>query len=706
MQELSLSPRAPAGWRSLLFVPQFAFAQAARLEADCFIIDLQDAVPLAAKDSARAGLIEAMRGGVFGGRPVIVRINEAPLPELHEADLDACVGLPGVTGLMPTVTTSPEELEALHARLSALEDARGLARGHTRLLPLLETPAAVLEARRMALAGGGRNLGLMLGHGDLFRFTGALPHAELTLNHPRNTVVLAARAAGIEPFDTPYTNLGDRIGLEQHTQQAHVHGFTGKCCLHPDQLDTVNRGMAPTAAELTWARRVTQAQQHGALATLTRKLPGLAESRDDGAPATEGMARLDGQLIGPPHLKAAHRMLALASTAEPAADPGERVRGRRITHALDRPPRLDDVLPNPYEMTASAGMRDLWVQCFYSHDRIVTSAPFAARLGLCTPDTHALPFMMGLYLACCMSSTHGAIYHLGFRQARQLAPLRVGDTYRQDIQVRQVRNTADGKRAVVTTHRRLVRVEDGVTVLSLDKRELYHRQPESFTPSAEAARLDAEERAAAQDFRAGLLRRAATLPPSGEVALAPGELLLHGFARPLGVTANLALSTQFLVTHPIHLDHHRFDLGHGRGVVVSGGLVVALTLAAAARDLHEVVWEELLAADNLRPVAPTQTLGALSYVLSQAPVEGAEHLEELVVRTLGVLDLTPSAELADEPLPRALFTLEDERPSAYDAFCRRHGLLALEGRVACVATRRLLRLRPEFSARSAGATVP
>ncbi|MBM7117204.1 hypothetical protein [Archangium primigenium] len=147
------------------------------------------------------------------------------------------------------------------------------------------------------------------------------------------------------------------------------------------------------------------------------------------------------------------------------------------------------------------------------------------------------------------------------------------------------------------------------------------------------------------------------------------------------------------MTHPIHLDHHRFDLGHGRGVVVSGGLVVAMALGAAARDLHEVLWEELLSASNVRPVAPTETVGALSYVLSRTPVEGSDALEELVVRTLGVVDLTPSAELADVPLPRALFTLESERPSAYDDCCREHGLHALEGRVACVVTRRLLRLR-------------
>ncbi|RKH35900.1 hypothetical protein D7Y13_00655 [Corallococcus praedator] len=390
-------------------------------------------------------------------------------------------------------------------------------------------------------------------------------------------------------------------------------------------------------------------------------------------------------------------MLALAPLLEPVEDARQVVVGRRVTHALERPPMPDDLLPNPYEMTATAGMRDLWVQCFYSHDRVVTSAPFATRLGLTPAGTLPLPFMMGLYLACCMSSTHGAIYHLGFRNARQLAPLRVGDTYRQEIQVRRVRNTGDGKRSVVTTHRRLLRVGDETPVFTLDKRELYLRQPESFEPSPEAARRDEEERSQALAFRTTLTQRAHEVLPRAEAGTAPsfeaGDLLLHSFARPLGITANLALSTQLLVTHPIHLDHHRFDLGHGRGVVVSGGLVVSMTLAAAARDLHEVLWEELIAADNIRPVAPTQTVGALSYVLFRAPVEGLDGLEELVVRTLGVLELTPSAELAEVPLPRALFTLESERPSAYDEFCRQHGLQALEGRVVCVATRRLVRIR-------------
>ncbi|NVJ25045.1 hypothetical protein HUW62_27855 [Myxococcus sp. AM011] len=69
--EASPTLRAPSAWRSLLFIPQFAFARAASVPADCFIIDLQDAVPLAAKAAARAGLMEALKSGVFSGRPVV-----------------------------------------------------------------------------------------------------------------------------------------------------------------------------------------------------------------------------------------------------------------------------------------------------------------------------------------------------------------------------------------------------------------------------------------------------------------------------------------------------------------------------------------------------------------------------------------------------------------------------------------------------------
>lgn len=259
MKTTSRAPQAPLGWRSLLFLPQFAFARAARLPADGFILDLQDTLPLYAKDSARTSLVEALRTNAFAERPVIIRINEADCSALHESDLEACVGLPGVTALMPTRITWPDELDVLHQRVSALEDARGLPRGHTRFLPLLETPSAVLNARRVALAGGGRNLGVMLGHGGLFRFTDEPAPSGLTLRHHRNTVIAAARAAGIEAFDAPFPHLRDRLGLEVHASEGHLHGFNGKCCLHPDQVEIVNRCMGSQAYPL--ARR----NRHGSV---------------------------------------------------------------------------------------------------------------------------------------------------------------------------------------------------------------------------------------------------------------------------------------------------------------------------------------------------------------------------------------------------------------------------------------------------------
>ncbi|RKH35901.1 hypothetical protein D7Y13_00650 [Corallococcus praedator] len=203
--------RLPSGWRSLLFVPQFAFTRAARLSADCFVLDLQDAVPLAAKAAARAGVVEALTSGLFEGRPVVVRINEADLAELHTADLDACVGLPGLTALMPTMTRGPEELDALHERVALLEVARGLPRGHTRFLPLLETPAAVLEARRMALAGGGHRALRHALHacGGPHRAGGACPRGAPAWLHGQVLPALGS-TRDREPVHDP---LGHRTGL-------------------------------------------------------------------------------------------------------------------------------------------------------------------------------------------------------------------------------------------------------------------------------------------------------------------------------------------------------------------------------------------------------------------------------------------------------------------------------------------------------------
>lgn len=693
--------RPPHQWRTLMFLPQFAFDKAYQLSADCFIVDFQDAVPLGAKKAVRSGLLRGLSNGDFDGRPIVVRINETALPEEHAADLDAVIGVAGITALMPTMIERPDELDALDAELTRRETAAGLPERHTKLLVLMETPAAILRADSISRAGGGRILGLMLGHGDLFRLTGAEPHTESTLDWPRNQVVFAARAAGVAAFDTPFTHIRDLVGLEREARAARRHGFDGKCCLHPSQLSIVGRCLRPSPEKIAWARRVERARATGALQTLTKRLG--AESlgaNGDSRRGTDGMALVDGQLVGPPHIKAAQHLLAGLSDDVEEIEPG-RIAGRVVSHALAGRAGQGDVLPNPYEITITAGMRDLWQQCFFGQDPADTSAVLANTLGLSRENTLPVPFMMGLYLCVSMSSTHGAIYHLGFSNAVQLAPLSVGDTVRQRIEMVRVRNTSDGGRAVVTTRRTLIRVPDDTPVFRVEKLELYPTQPAPFGDDAQPADLTPilAESPYPGDALPSRVRQAladrAHWPDCGRPTerFEAGEILLHSFARPLGVTANLALSTQFLVTHPIHLDHHRYDLGDGQGVVVSGGLVISQALGAMSRDITHVLSRNLVAANNLRPVAPTDTISALSRVLAKAPVPGAPELEVLVVRTLGLRNITAGRDLVDAMLPTELFDPDVRGVEAYESICRSYGLSMLEGRIVCDAVTRLLRIR-------------
>lgn len=127
---------------------------------------------------------------------------------------------------------------------------------------------------------------------------------------------------------------------------------------------------------------------------------------------------------------------------------------------------------------------------------------------------------------------------------------------------------------------------------------------------------------------------------------------------------------------------------------MSGGLVISLILGAASRDISHLVWQELLSANNVRPVCPGDTVSAISYVLDRADLAGSDDLEVLLVKTIGVKNLTPSRELVDVALPRALFEPEVGGGGRYDQLCRDHGVPMLEGRVVGDALRRVVRIRP------------
>jgi len=231
--------------RAWLFVPGHRperFEKALAAGADRVIIDLEDAVAPADKDSARAALAAWL---ATTPARVAVRVNAADTP-WFEHDL-ALLSQPAVS----TVVLPKAEDTAVLARLAA--QRAGLA-----LVPLIESAAGMAAARTLAAAPDVERLAF--GHIDFQLDLGMKDAEEADLLPHRNELVLASRLARIAPpLDGVTVAIDDAERLAADVQRARRLGFGGKLCIHPKQVAGVRAGFAPTDAELTWARRVLEA---------------------------------------------------------------------------------------------------------------------------------------------------------------------------------------------------------------------------------------------------------------------------------------------------------------------------------------------------------------------------------------------------------------------------------------------------------------
>ncbi len=260
--------------RSLLFVPgdrPDRFEKAWNAGADVVILDLEDAVSAGKKAEAR----EAVAAWISPERPVYVRIND-PATEWYEDDLEATVK-PGLVGIIVPKAEDPEQL----AQLTQLA-SRG---SEIRLVPTIETALGVWNARTVAEAPGVERLAF--GSIALQLDAGITGEGEELL-YARSRTVLASRVAGIlPPLDGVTVALDDSEQLEADVNRARRLGFGGKICIHPKQVEAVNRGFRPSQDEVAWAERILQA----------------AETTSSGA------LKVDGELIDRPVIERAKAVL-------------------------------------------------------------------------------------------------------------------------------------------------------------------------------------------------------------------------------------------------------------------------------------------------------------------------------------------------------------------------------------------------------------
>ncbi len=243
--------------RSRLYLPgnEPKFMLSAGLHnPDGIILDLEDSVAPTEKDAARLVVRNALRELDFGAVERMVRINQLPM---GLSDLDAVVPETPDLLLLPKCE-SPEQVAEVDARCAALRHRLGLP-GEVWLMPIIESPLGIERAYAIATASS-RVVALTIGLEDYTAELGAPRTKEGTESFfARQAMVNAARAAGVTPIDSVYSDVADSEGLRASALEAKALGFEGKGCIHPGQIRPINEAFAPTAKELDYAVRVVAA---------------------------------------------------------------------------------------------------------------------------------------------------------------------------------------------------------------------------------------------------------------------------------------------------------------------------------------------------------------------------------------------------------------------------------------------------------------
>lgn len=250
--------------RSMLFLPGNTpniIINGEILGADAVILDLEDAVAPTEKDSARILVRNAIQLMGFGKCEVIVRINSTDT-DFWMKDLDAIIPVkPNL--IMPPKIGCAEDVQRVDEYISKLEEKLGMEKNSVKLIPLIETALGVENAFSIA-SSTERVAAIFLGGEDL---TADL-HCKRTkegneIGYARSRMVMAARAAGVDVYDTPFTDVNDDEGIYTDSRYAKSLGFTGKASISPRHVKAINEVFSPTMQEIDYAYEVMEAIRIG-----------------------------------------------------------------------------------------------------------------------------------------------------------------------------------------------------------------------------------------------------------------------------------------------------------------------------------------------------------------------------------------------------------------------------------------------------------
>lgn len=246
--------------RSLLFIPgnNPGMLQNANLfNADGVIFDLEDAVGLDEKDSARFLVQNYLTSFAIENIEIIVRINGLDT-DFYLEDIDAIVGEKLDAIMVPKAHVY--DLQKLDTILTDYETKLKLTK-KIALIPIIELAESLIEVEQIARLP--RVNGILLGAEDLTKDMEVerTPEGE-EIFYARCKIAVACKAYKLDAIDTPFTNTNDEDGLLKDAQKAFALGMNAKACIHPNQIVTVNEVFSPSPKAIEYALRVVETSKN------------------------------------------------------------------------------------------------------------------------------------------------------------------------------------------------------------------------------------------------------------------------------------------------------------------------------------------------------------------------------------------------------------------------------------------------------------
>lgn len=264
---------------------------------DCIMLDLEDAVAENQKDAARLSLFHALREIDYRGVERVVRINGLDTPYWRE-DIRACVS-GGADAVRIPKTERAQDVLQVEQAVAQAEQEFGRPQGSTLLMAAIESALGVLNVAEICRCSQ-RLFGVALSGGDYTRdLQTSISKSGVELAGARQMLVIAARAAGIQCFDTVFTDLDDMEGFRREVELDKQMGFDGKSLINPRQISIIHQVYTPTEQEIAFAEKVVQEiedkQAKGiGVFVVNGKMIDIAFY--DGAKRTLAMARAAGKL--------------------------------------------------------------------------------------------------------------------------------------------------------------------------------------------------------------------------------------------------------------------------------------------------------------------------------------------------------------------------------------------------------------------------